>query len=72
MKGSWRDVIDQIWEIIDIHGSYIDWITGQAPVGQNCPTADPSGPLSLDAFSPMINTKERPLEAQEALFLFRF
>lgn len=26
MKKSWLDVVDQIWEIIDIRGAYIDWI----------------------------------------------
>ncbi len=26
MKKSWLDVADQIWEIIDIRGAYIDWI----------------------------------------------
>lgn len=26
MKGSWRDVVDQIWEIIDMRGAYMDWL----------------------------------------------
>lgn len=26
MKRPWLDVIDQIWEIIDIRGAYYDWL----------------------------------------------
>ena len=26
MKKSWLDVVDQIWEIIDIRGAYMDWL----------------------------------------------
>jgi len=26
MKKSWLDAADQIWEIIDIRGAYIDWL----------------------------------------------
>lgn len=26
MKGSWRDAIDQVLEILDMRGAYYDWL----------------------------------------------
>lgn len=26
MKRPWLDVADQIWEIVDVHGAYMDWL----------------------------------------------